>query len=209
MDDQSNTTRKKHKKRPKVARLIDEFDLHPIGEELEHLWTTTGDERRSLRDLAEYFNHQLLAEMMSTVGMQALDGEVENIYRLLTGDVSKADRTRIERRLESEGVDVEKLLDDFVTYQAMRTYLREYRGAEYSASEGSRTENEKANLQRLRSRTAAVTETKFEQLRDGNHIDLGEFSTIVEITILCEDCGNQYDASTLLDRGACACNNRE
>lgn len=193
-------------RRPKVARLLDEYDLETLGTELERLWTTDTDERRSLRDLADYFNRRLLTVAMAEAGMQTLDGESENIYRLLTaGDVSDADRQRTRRRLEREGVDVDDLLEDFVTYQAIRTYLREYRGAEYTRSNEDRTVAEKTNIQRLRGRIAAVTEGKFEQLRDGGHVDLGEFRVLVDVAVVCEDCGTQYEASELLDRGACDC----
>ncbi len=193
-------------RRPKVARLLDEYGLDALGTELERLWTTDTDERRSLRDLADYFNQQLLATAMDEAGIQTLDGESENVYRLLTAtDVSDADRQRTRRQLEREGVDVDALLEDFVTYQAIRTYLREYRGAEYSQSTGDRTAIEKQNVQQLRGRIAAVTEGKFEQLRDGEHVDLGDFRVLVDVAVVCEDCGVQYEASELLDRGACDC----
>lgn len=193
-------------RRSKVARLIDEYGLGGLGDELERLWTAEGDERRSLRDLADYFNQQLLAAAMAGAGMQTLDGEPENVYRLLTDDeVSEADRMRTQRRLEREGLDVDGLFDDFVTYQAVRTYLREYRGAEYSPDSEPRPEVEKTNIQRLRGRTAVVTEGKLEQLRNGGHIDLGEFRTIVDISVVCEDCGTRYDVAELLDQGGCDC----
>ncbi|MFB6121908.1 MAG: rod-determining factor RdfA [Haloferacaceae archaeon] len=193
-------------RRPKVARLLDEYGRDALGAELERLWTADTDERRSLRDLADYFNEELLATAMSEAGLQTLDGESENVYRLLTADdVSDADRQRTRRQLEREGVDVDALLDDFVTYQAIRTYLKEHRGAEYSRSDEDRTAVEKTNIQRLRGRITAVTEGKFEQLRDGGHLSLGDFRVLVDVAVVCEDCGTQYEASELLDRGACDC----
>lgn len=42
--------------RTKVSRVIDEYDLDGFGDELERLWTATGDERKSLRELAETCN---------------------------------------------------------------------------------------------------------------------------------------------------------
>jgi len=119
-------------RRRKVARLIDEYNLQGIGEELERLWTAD-DDRRSLRSLADLFNRRLLKISLEEAGVTSLDGEVENAYRLLDDDdVSGADRTRARRRLEREGVDVDTLQEDFVTYQAVRTYLKNYRGAEYN-----------------------------------------------------------------------------
>ena len=62
---------------------------------------------------------------LEDAAVQTFDGEIENMYRLLTDDdVSSAESTRIKRRLERDGVDVETLLSDFVTYEAIGTYLK-------------------------------------------------------------------------------------
>ncbi|MEF8841639.1 MAG: hypothetical protein V5A62_08435 [Haloarculaceae archaeon] len=190
----------------KVARVADEYGLGAIGPEMERRWTATGDERMSLRTLAEYFNRELLSAVMADAGIRSLSGEVENIYRLLTDDdVSEADRTRTRRRLEREGVDVETLLEDFVSYQAIRTYLRQDRGAEYSAELGDRLETEATNVERLRSRTTTVIESKLAGLRDAGHLSTGDLQTFVTATVVCEDCDTQYDVAELLDRGGCEC----
>lgn len=190
----------------KVAHLIEEYDLEPLGDELVAAWTADGDERRSLRELAEYFNRQLLGEAMRTAGLQTVDGEPENLHRLLTdGDVGGADRTRARRKLAREGVDVEDLLEDFVSYQAVRTYLREDRDAEYSRDGGERATDTAETVQRLRGRTAAVVADKVEQLRTAGDLDVGEFRTIVDVSVVCESCGEQYAVSDLLDRGTCRC----
>lgn len=193
-------------RRTKVARLLEEYDLEPLGQELERRWTSDGDDRMSLRDLADYFNVQLLESAMIDAGLQPLSGEVENVYELLTeDDVSTADRTRTRRRLERDGVDVDATLDDFVTYQAIRTYLKRDRGAEYSTDDRDRTVVETENIQRLRGRTVTVTEGKLDQLEKGDHIVLGNARVLAEINVLCEDCGAQYEIEELLQRGGCDC----
>jgi len=192
-------------RRSKVVRLLEEYDLSGLGAELEQLWTAE-DDRYSLRDLAAYFNQHLLEQALDDANAQLLDGESENIYRLLTDDdVSSAERTRVLRRLERDGVDVETLESDFVTYQAIRTYLQDHRGAEYSPAETDPLERESTNLQQMRGRTAAVAEGKLEQLRDNTDLDLDEFRTLVNIQVVCEGCNTQYDVFELLDRGGCEC----
>lgn len=189
----------------KVGRLIEEYDLQELGAELERLWTADED-RRSLRDLAEYFNQQLLKQALKAAAVQPLDGEVENTYRLLTDDeVSSAEATRIKRRLERDGVDVESLLDDFVTYQAIRSYLKDHRDAEYTPTETDPLKREETNLQKLRGRMVSVTEGKVEQLRESGELTLGEFRTLADIQVICEDCNTQFDILELLDQGGCHC----
>lgn len=190
----------------KVARLIDEYGLDGLGAELEYRWTADGDERMSLRALATHFNQRLLKERMSEAGIQSLSGEVENTYRLLTDDeVSGADQTRTIRRLEREGIDVDALRDDFVTYQAIRSYLKRDRGAEYSKPDKNRIEAELENIQRLRGRITTVTEGNLDQLRRNGDITLGDFGLLVDIAVLCETCGQRYEVEELLERGGCDC----
>jgi len=205
MDQSDDTSGSGRGRRSKVARLIEEYDLQGLGAELEQRWTAEED-RSSLRELAAQFNQELLREALEAANVQHLDGELENTYRLLTDDdVSSAESTRIQRRLERDGVDVDALQQDFVTYQAIRTYLKEYRGAEYTPAETDPLEREATNVQKLRGRMVSVTEGKLEQLRDGGHLTLGEFRTLAEIQVICEDCNTQFDVLELFDRGGCNC----
>lgn len=190
----------------KVARLIEKRDLDGLGDRLERRWTADGDERMSLRDLAQEFNCEILRSAMVCAGMQPLDGDLQTIYRRLTDeDISGGDRTRTERQLDREGIDVDQLRDDFVTYQAIRTYLRDHRNATYSGDTRDQTEAATEHIQRLRGRVQGVTESKLEQLRQTENIDLGSFRTLVEINVLCTDCGSKYDVEALLRNGGCDC----
>jgi hypothetical protein len=204
--DQSNESKASSRgRRSKVARLIDEYDLQGLGVNLEQQWTADED-RKSLRDLASYFNQQLLQRTLEEVNVQYLDGEIENAYRLLTGDeVSSAESTRVKRRLERDGIDVDALETDFVTYQAIRSYLKDHRGAEYTPAETDPLEREATNVQKLRGRMATVTGGKLEQLRASDELTLGEFRTLADIRVVCEDCNTQFDVLNLLNQGGCNC----
>lgn len=191
----------------KVGRLIDAYDLAGLGAELERRWTATGEERLSLRDLETLFNRRLLERSMREAGMASIEGEVDNLYRSLTDDgASSGVRTEARNRLERGGVDVDRLERDFVSYQAVRTYLRDERGAD----RGERTDAEqlatdRETIQRLRARTGSVVEDKLERLRQTGRIELGEFRLFTDVTVLCEECGSQYSVAELLDRGGCEC----
>jgi hypothetical protein len=200
-DDRSGSGRGR---RSKVVRLIEEYGLDSVGDELERRWTADED-RQSLRQLATYFNQRLLERALERADVRPLDGEVENTYRLLTDDDRNTDRTRIRRRLERDGLDVEALESDFVTYQAIRTYLRKHRGAEYTPDETDPIEREITNVQQLRGRVDTVTEGKLEQLRSGGHLDIGSFRTLVDVRVVCEDCNTQFDVVDLIERGRCEC----
>lgn len=193
-------------RRYKVERLVEEYGLTSLGEELERRWTADPDERESLRDLARYVNHCVLGERLDQAGVTALEGEVENLYRLLTAeDVGEGVRTEAERRLQREAIDVDRLREDFVTYQAVRTYLRNRRGAEYETARGNRVAGAREDIDRVLGRAEAVAADRLEQLQNADRITLGAFRTSGTLRITCSDCGSHFDVDELLDRGGCEC----
>jgi hypothetical protein len=192
----------------KVARLLEVYGLgEEYGDRLEQLWTADGEQRESLRALADRFNERLLESAMDDAGMSAVEGEVSNLYRLLTADdVSSGNRIEARRRLEQQGIDIEQLERDFVTYQAIRSYLKEYRDATYEhKSPRDRVETVVQTIQRLRSRTQSVAERSLDQLTNTDQLSLGEFRIFVDISVLCEDCDTQYGLVELLQEGSCDC----
>ena len=191
----------------KVARLISEYGLDGLGEELEVRWTGDGVERSSLRDLAGYFNERLLERALIDAGMTALDSDVSTTYRNLTDDdVSTGVRTDARNRLESNGVDVDGLESDFVSYQAIRSYLTEYRDAEYRRlSDEEKVEKDLESIQRLMTRTLSVTEERIEKLAQTGRIDADEFEVLLDVQVLCGSCGEQYPISEFLDDRGCDC----
>ncbi|ADQ69382.1 hypothetical protein G3I44_06595 [Halogeometricum borinquense] len=203
--DESETPRRG--RRSKVQRLIDEYDLDGEGERLEDLWTANREERLSLRELADDFNRRLLRAVMVEVGMNPLDGEVANTYRLLTDDdVSSGMQTQARQTLEREGVDVDDLQKNFVSHQAIHTYLTKYRGVtQDKQTDEDRIQKGLDTIQRLRSRTAAVSENIVENLVSTGRIHVGDFEVLVDVRVFCRDCGTQYDVQDLLEEGQCEC----
>lgn len=205
------STSEEAKPSSKVARLIDAYDFGAAyGDWLEERWTADGDERKSLRSLAEEFNIRLLETTMADSGMTMLDGEVKNLYRLLTDDeVSSGDQAEARRRLEQNSVDVDKLEQDFITYQAIRSYLKNYRGAEYDSNRAGRdVDSVIDSLQQLQSRVRSVTENSLSQLRKTDQLTLGKFQLFIEFNVLCTECNSQHGVIELLKRGGCHCKDK-
>jgi hypothetical protein len=193
-------------RRNKVARLLDAYDLDGVGDELEARWTATGDDHWSLRDLAAAFNRELIEARLDEADVRLSEREVDGVVRSLTGDeVSAADRTQLRRRLERDGVDVDALDSDMVTYQAVRSYLKEYRGAEYEREPGDRTATAAKAIQKLRGRLFSVTETKLNGLRNASNLTLGEFRVTIDVRVLCTECDSRYGVEELLSSGGCDC----
>lgn len=193
----------------KVDRVIRDYDLFEFGIDLERRWLGIDGDRESLRDLADAFNQRVLKVALREVGEQPVDGEIENHYRLLTADdVTTSERAQIETRLSRQGIDVETVKRDFVSHQAIHTYLTEVRGASLPSDESppeTIISNRREAILRLRNRLVAVAERSLDSLRQAGHLSLGEFDVMVRLTVYCNDCGTSADITDLLNRGECAC----
>lgn len=193
----------------KVARVIKTYELDGLGDELERRWLGVDGERQSLRKLADDFNQRILNTVLADAEGQIIDGEIENLYRLLTSDdVSASARTQAETKLSRFGIDVETLLKDFVSHQAIHTYLTDVKEAKLFEDEPSTDasiQSRQETILRLRNRLVAVIERSLESLRDAGHISLGSFDAMVSANIYCNDCGGSYDLTELLRRRACDC----
>lgn len=192
--------------RSKVGRLIDQYEIENIGDELEERWLGEGYADQSLRDLADWFNRRLLRTKLEQNGMTPLDGEVSNIYRLLSSeDVTAGSRVEAEATLENNNINTDQLKRQFVSHQAIYTYLTKFRGASKNESSGDPVQKSQDTIQKLRNRFIAVTENNLEQLRSSRRITLGEFNILLNVQVLCEDCGGSYSVTELFNRGGCEC----
>jgi hypothetical protein len=195
----------------KVARLIETYELDGIGETLVDGWTRDED-RHSLRELADYFNRRLLRSALEDEQVDSLDGEVENYYRLLTNEATTSGvRSETRDRLEQRGVDVDALERDFVSYQAIRTYLKNYQDA--SPPESTTTPDEQRSkkadtVQRLKNRLRKVTEQALADLKKAGHVTLGDFDVVVTVRVHCADCNTQHPVSEIISTGSCDCAER-
>jgi len=194
---------------PKVARLIEEYDMEGVGEELERRWTRTED-RSSLRDLAQYFNRSLLEETLRETEVDPLDGEITNFYQSLTDDddVTSGRRQQALSRLREHDIDTNNLKRDFVSYQSIRTYLYDCRNVappEKSASAEERRQTKKKTIQQLKSRINTVTSEALQGLTNAGNLSIGEFDVMVTVHVHCTDCGSRVSVTELLNRGRCDC----
>lgn len=194
--------------RSKVGRLIQEYEMDGVGQELEDRWLGRGYESQSLRSLADWFNERLLRAKIERGGGTPLDGEVANLYRLLSqDDVTAGMRVDAEAALERNDIDPETLQDEFVSHQAVHTYLTDFRGVskEQATTDTDRIEKARTTIQRLQSRLIAVIESNLTQLRNSGRLALGDFNVLVDVQVLCTDCGTSYPITDLLDNGGCEC----
>lgn len=189
----------------KVGRVSRKYGLDGAGEELASRWRSTDGESHSLRELQHQFNRRVLTAALREAGVDFLDGEVENIYRLLTeADVSAGMRTQAVGRLERENVDAETVRADFISHQSVHNHLRNCLNAEKGASETDPVESTRTTVGALETRTEKIATNNLEQLA-GDRIALEEFDVIVTTHVTCDECGRRHEITSLLEDGGCTC----
>lgn len=195
-----------NRRQTKVERVIDRYDLDGLGNRLEAEWVGDGTDRTSLRDLAKVFNIEVLRAALLDAGESAISTDVESTYQTMTDDeVPRSDEIRKRRELERAGVDVDDVMRDFVTHQAIHTYLTNVREAELSRDEEDRIERKKETIQRLASRTQVVTNSTLEELVRADLLSDRNYEVFVNVRVVCEDCGADYSVDELITRGGCDC----
>ena len=187
----------------KVGRTIDSYGLSRMNDELADRWTGRRGEKYSLRKLEKYFNVAVLEAALREANVDPLEGEAENLYELLkSNDVSEIEA---RRRLERDGVDVDRVTSDFVSHQAIHGHLRECLGVELTQEVSDQIEKGKDTVASLQNRLVAVTENTLTRLEGADALSLGEFSVFANVQVTCEECGRHYSAVELLEEGGCEC----
>lgn len=194
--------------RSKVARLIDKYDLREFGDWIEDSWTNEGENRWSLRELTDEFNKRILTEKFERVDEYVNDVEIEHTYDILTDeDISAGNRVEKRNELEQLGIDMDELETEFVTHQALYTYLTKIRGAEYERNidTDEAIQRNIDTLRRLQSRTITVTKDTVDRMCDADRDIDEKYDIAVDVTVSCYLCGKYFSAVELVEMGGCPC----
>lgn len=187
----------------KLGRVASEYGL-AVDETLRTRWT---EGRESTRALADWFNTHLLETALVDAGLSPRDGEVANIYRLLTEETVTSG-TRLETRadLEREGIPVEEVESDFLSHQTVYNHLTNCLDASLSdPTDEQRRQDAASTLAALQNRTEAVTTDTISRLDRQGALSIAEFDVVVSVTVTCNECHRQYTVRELLDETVCGC----
>lgn len=189
----------------KVDRVRARYDLQSLDERLKRRYDQ-GNEV-GVRDLEAYLNRWILRRAMDDAGMVSIDGEAENLHRLLTDDdVSEYARDEARRELERGGVDVDAVLDDFPSYQTVRKHLNECLDVDTSRPDYEPSfKRADERIGRLSTRLKTVTSRVLGRLRDADALAMGEPTVSVHLKVCCGECGRVHQASELLRHRECPC----
>lgn len=188
----------------KVSRGIDKYEMAGIDDELVHRWA---EGKQGLRKLADLYNRELIRHALLHAGIQPLDGECENIRRILVEpDVTEGMRVQLHKRFENNGIDTHELVRDFVSYQTVNRHLQQCLEIERStAANAPITKSEGIDrIYGLQKRTEHVVENTLIQLERAGEIQVGNIDVIVSMGVSCSNCGGYRDIEDVIDHG-CHC----
>lgn len=187
----------------KVCRVLDERGLNDYDERLVEQWHGDEKSRKGYRQLARWLNVTLLRREMDVVGLSTLGNEAESKYDRLVAEDSNA--VELERVLEREGIDVDRLRGDFVAYGVIRKHLKKCLGVEYQKPESSEWEQEAIDIasEHAKSRISdAVSSLQSKgEIAAGRDIDVA-----VTVELECPECRSKVPLQRAMRRGyICNC----
>lgn len=187
----------------KVQRMRARYDVDTDNEQLVADWRNG----TSVRSLARSFNEALIDARLESVDRSAVSWSYLPIYEaIMTDELAETDIIEVRRELELGGVDSDDLESDLITHQTMYRHLSSCLEASASPepSPDERRENARDTVYALQRRTTLVTESTIDTLQSANIIDIGDPDILVDIRIICRDCGQSMDFEATLT-GSCGC----
>lgn len=187
----------------KVDRVQDEYDLYQLNERIKHRYQQRD---HGVRRLETFINQQVLRRAMEKAGMNVIDSEEENYHRLLTNDdVLDSDRRQAKSELRSQGVDVERVQADWVSYRTVHKHLNECLGIDTSKDYTPDIDEDQKRVKKMQSRFTNVVEGTLDRLsrEDAAHIE--DPTASISIKVRCGKCNRRHDVTDLLESGACPC----
>ncbi|WP_302081849.1 rod-determining factor RdfA [Salinibaculum rarum] len=193
----------------KVSTVATDCGLDDVHAELRQAWERS--DGKSVRELAAEFNRRVLSAAFADAGRLPIDGELDNLYRVLTDDdVDEGSRTRAREQLRQDGIDVEAVEERFISHQTLYRHLVNCLDADQETAtrtDAERIETWETRLRALQNRTENVISQAISQLRNSETIEIGSYDVLLDVNVLCEDCGTFYTLSEFLDERACECQN--
>jgi len=189
----------------KIGRAVEKYDVGRLDERL----LDRREAGASLRELEDVVNRAILRVALRTADRDIV-GDVDSFYERLTDDeVSAGQRTEAREWLTQAGIDPAELTGDFVSYQTVRTHLRECLGVDTDRRSTLSVADAKGTVEWARARSEGIVKRTIERLDrtpdfDGDTVEVG---TVIRVT--CTECGKSYPVETFLDRGGCTCSSTD
>ncbi|MFC6758217.1 MULTISPECIES: rod-determining factor RdfA [Haloarcula] len=185
----------------KIGRTAETYGI----DDIDGLLRDRRAEGASLRRLETVVNETVLRAALEDTGAH-VPGAVTDIYRTLTDAKTSAGvRTETRAWLSRVGVDPDDLEGDFVSYQTVRTHLRECLDVDTTRETTLSVDDAVGTIEWARSRSESIVRRTVERLDETDGFHSGSVDVTHVVRVACGDCGASYPVERFLERGGCDC----
>lgn len=183
----------------KIEYVIEKYDLDGLGDELVDRWTRRQEDRDSTRDLEKRFN---LAVLDAALQQEGIIQDQSVTERQL--DRYCDERGTVRSDLRERGFDIDRVAEDFVTYQTVHNYLCLVRGVEYVPDPPSMGER-LGTIQQMETKTDQIVSSTLEALIDEDIPDERSPKVDVDLGVVCGTCATRTDVVYFIKQGCTDC----
>ncbi|WP_135855367.1 rod-determining factor RdfA [Halorussus salinus] len=187
----------------KVGRVAEEYGVTEITARLVDDWQAG----TSVRELADELNESVVRSALTAANVGQVEWSRTPVYEALhTDELSDAQEVQIRRELDRAGVDVDELSSALVSHQTVYRHLKNCLDASKGDTRSPKERRKKAKdtVYALQRRTEVVTESTLETLDSADVTDLGDIDVLVDLRVVCNDCGRSMNFEDAMNEG-CDC----
>jgi len=181
----------------KVCRVLSKRGIETYESAMVEEWKGERGARKGYRKLADWFNTLILRREMDKAGISTLGNEPESKYERLQSNEPVAEEVRMI--LRREGVPINEIEADFVSYGVIRTHLKECLGEKF---EQESSDWERDAIERTRSHAERKLSDAVQAAVSNGKLDsVGDVSVIVSVEVECEETHVRVPLNRALRRG--------
>ncbi|MFB6188602.1 MAG: rod-determining factor RdfA [Halapricum sp.] len=192
----------------KVDTLVERYGLtvptqgyDSVDDYLVERWTgADGRSADGYKTLTDWFNVRLLGRIYEKHDRETIPLHVEREYELLTGE-GDSRRAELAAALSTDGLDIEDVERELVSWSTMRHHLKDCLDAE-KETQSATTDWEANTVEMARELTAEKTRSVLSSLTSKGELRNGDAATVdVEVTLGCPECSVQVPFENAVERG--------
>jgi len=190
----------------KVDTLLERYALptpayDSVDKYLVVRWTGRDDhDAEGYKPLTEWFNKQMLRRRYDAHGRDVTSVHLDREYELVTGDAS-AEREELAADLAADGLDIDRLADELVSWSTMRHHLKDCLDATKEPATAS-TDWQTNTVEMATTQAAEKTRSVLSSLASTGRLpDAEEADVDVQVELHCPDCSASASFQTAVERG--------
>ena len=198
----------------KIDKTIRELELPELNERLVSRWRGDGSDRLGVRKLADYYNRQVLREVLRRADDIVRGDQAEYVYQLFSADpttddteVTVSQQEEWRSTLSDAGVDIDSVeKEHWVSYTTIYAHLTQCLDETAPDTSSSRTLTDDMDVvRRLATKSEKIAGAQVERQVDVEGDVYGRFEFDGSVRIRCDRCGYKDTFVRFLSDGGCYC----